>query len=568
MVIMKNYPFNKTFDYVNVRELVEGSAKLYGDKIAYSYRRSGSDKKSVKVSFKELRDDVQAIVTSFNANGIAGKHVAVIGKLSYHWACAYFSLLSSGSVIVPLDKDWTGAELAATVAKAECEYVFCDTDLSDKVNDILSFEGTTVKKAFVLDGDPEEDSLEAMRVSGKKLVASGNDSYFTCRINPTELSLLVFTSGTTGKGKGVMLTQNNIIANIVHGMKLVSISDKAVAVLPPHHTFGSTINLLGHLSLGCELYISGGLKYIQKELKEEKPKHLVLVPLYLETFYRKIWANIKKEGKEKLVKNMMKASNNMRKAGIDMRRKLFSSILAAFGGELRLVICGGAPINKEILEAYDAWGITVLNGYGITECSPLIAVNRNKIQIPGSVGFVIPEDKVFIADPNSDGEGEIRVKGPNVMLGYYKDPEATAEAFDENGYFKTGDYGTFVDGVLSITGRKKNLIILSNGKNVYPEEIECEFVSVPGLLDIVVYEGQSRRGLEYNAIVAEIYPDKEYFEKNGIEDIKEYFKGYMNEYNKTAIPYKKISILKIRKEEFPKNTLRKIMRFKIDTTIE
>ncbi len=565
---MKNYPYNKTVDYVNVRELVEGSAKLYGDKTAYSYRVAASDKKSTKISFNQLRDDVQATVTGLVAADIAGKHVAVIGKLSYHWALAYFSLLSSGSVIVPLDRDWTAAELAATVAKAECEYVLCDTDILAKANEILAFPETTVKKSIVLDGAADEDSLEAIKVKGATLVADGDDSYFTCRIVPTELSLLVFTSGTTGKGKGVMLTQNNIISNIVHGMKLVSISDKAVAVLPPHHTFGSTINLLGHLSLGCELYISGGLKYIQKELKEEKPKHLVLVPLYLETFYRKIWANIKKEGKEELVKKMMKASNALRKTGIDLRRKLFSSILAAFGGELELVICGGAPINKEILEAYDAWGVTVLNGYGITECSPLIAVNRNKIQVPGSVGFVIPEDKVFIADPNSDGEGEIRVKGPNVMLGYYKDPDATVEAFDENGYFKTGDYGTFKNGVLSITGRKKNLIILSNGKNVYPEEIECEFIAVPGLLDIVVYEGQSRRGLEYNAIVAEIYPDKEYFEKNGIEDTMEYFKKFVNEYNKVAVPYKKITVIKVRKEEFPKNTLRKIMRFKIDTTIE
>ena len=270
--------------------------------------------------------------------------------------------------------------------------------------------------------------------------------------------------------------------------------------------------------------------------------------------------------------NMLKISNITRKASfglIDMRKKLFAQIRNAFGGEIKTIVIGGAPINQDIVEFFEGMGISVLNGYGITECAPLISVNRSRHVVKGSVGTVLDMDDVKIIDPNEDGEGEICVKGPNVMLGYYKNDEATAEAIDEEGYFRTGDYGKLTkDRTLYITGRKKNVIILSNGKNVYPEEIENELISVPGVQDIIVYEGKNRRGMEYNAIVAEIFPDKDYIEKNGITDVKAHLQGYLNQYNKTAVPYKKISVLKVRKEDFPKNTLRKIMRFKLDTRID
>ena len=234
-----------------------------------------------------------------------------------------------------------------------------------------------------------------------------------------------------------------------------------------------------------------------------------------------------------------------------------------------MIISGGAPINLEIMHFFEAIGINTINGYGITECAPIIAANHSRNVVPGSVGPVIDIDKLKLYEPNEDGEGEICVKGSNVMLGYYKDEAATAEAMTEDGYFRTGDYGKLdKNGNLYITGRKKNLIILSNGKNVYPEEIESELIATPGVLDIVVYEGQSKRGVAHNAIVAEVFPDKDYIEKNGIEDITAHLKKYVDEYNKTAVPYKKIGILKVRKTDFPKNTLRKIMRFQIDMTID
>jgi len=384
--------------------------------------------------------------------------------------------------------------------------------------------------------------------------------------------LLVYTSGTTGKGKGVMLCTDSLIRDMTSIIPYIDFALNTVSVLPPHHTYGSTVMLIAHVMIGCEVYISDGIKYVVKELKSEKPGHLILVPLYLETFYRKIMANLKNQRKEKFVKTMMKVTGLAKKASfglVDVRKSVFAQIREAFGGEIKMIVTGGAPINQEIVSFFEGVGITVLNGYGITECSPIISVNTSRHVVKGSVGIPLDVNDVKIVGTNEDGEGEICVKGANVMLGYYKNEEATREAIDEDGYFKTGDYGKVAnDGTLFITGRKKNLIILSNGKNVYPEEIENELISVPGVQDIVVYEGQSRRGLEYNAIVAEIVPDKEFIEKNEIFDVREYLYRFITEYNKTAVPYKKIMVLKIRDKDFPKNTLRKIMRFKIDMSID
>lgn len=555
-------------EFSNVRELVEWAGEEYGEKTAYSYKLNQRSPEVTRVSFNKLRDDVRALASELISWGIAGKHVAVIGKFSYEWVLTYYSVLSAGATLVPLDRDWTAEELSETVKRAEAEYLFIEEDLKQKGEQIA---GTVeLKKAPVLLTGGEGDvTLAALMSAGAEKFALDNTPYFNTEIDADKLSLLVFTSGTTGKGKGVMLPQRAFLSDLSAVIPYIDFQDKTVGVLPPHHTFGSSVMIIGHTMIGCEVYISAGLRYVQKELKEQKPGHLILVPLYLETFYRKIWANIKDQGKEKLVGVMIKVSNFLRKIGIDLRRKFFSSIRAAFGGEVSMIISGGAPINPDIIDFFEAIGISTLNGYGITECAPIIAVNRSKNIVKGSVGNVIDIDTVIIDEPNEDGEGEILVKGSNVMLGYFKDEAATAEAITPDGYFRTGDYGKLdKNGVLYITGRKKNLIILSNGKNVYPEEIENELVATPGVQDIIVYEGKSRRGMEYNAIVAEIYPDKDYIDKNGITDIKAHLEAYIDEYNKTATPYKKIAVLKVRDEDFPKNTLRKIMRFKLDMTID
>ncbi len=563
---MKNLKLHEKMEFENVRELIERTAEMYPDRIAYSFRVKPHDKEAVKVSFPKLRDDVRALASELIARGAAGKRCVVVGKLSYSWVRMYFAVLSIGAVLVPLDRDWLPADLADTAKRADADFLFIDGDLKEKAEAITAATG--IEKAYFMTGD-EGETVDSLMALGKEKYDLDPDKYLDTPIDSEALSLLVFTSGTTGKGKGVMLSQKNILSDMTDVIQYIDFGRKTVGVLPPHHTYGSSVMLLGHAIIGSEIYISAGLKYVVKEFGAEKPEHLILVPLYLETFYRKMQAGIKDKGKEKLVKFMMKLSAILRHVGIDLRKKLFSSLRATLGGEVKMIITGGAPINAEIIAFFNAIGISTLNGYGITECAPIIAVNRSRRVIPGTVGQPLDIDTIKIDEPNEDGEGEILVKGDNVMLGYYKDEDATRDAFDGDGFFKTGDYGRITkEGAVAITGRKKNLIILSNGKNVYPEEIENEFVAVPGVIDVIVYEGQSKRGMEHNQVVLEIYPDKEFLEKNGIEDADKYFHKFIEDYNRTAVPYKKIGILKVREEEFPKNTLRKILRFKLDMTID
>lgn len=563
---MNKYQIHEKREFKNIRDLVDFSATEYADRVAYSFRKNPHDKEIVKISFAELRSDIRALGSELIARGYSGKHCAVIGKFSYSWIRVYFALLSIGAVIVPLDRDWLAADLAETVTRADAEYLFIDGDLAEKTAKIT--EACEIKSVVYLSGE-EGDTVDSLILSGTPKFETDPDTYYNAPIDENALSLLVFTSGTTGKGKGVMLSQNAVLSDMSAVIPYIDFGRRTVGVLPPHHTYGSSVMFVGHMMIGTEIYISAGLKYVVKEFKEQKPEHLILVPLYLETFYRKLQAGIKDQGKEKLVKTMMKISGFLRKLGIDVRKKLFASLREALGGEIKMIISGGAPINEDIINFFEGIGISTLNGYGITECAPIIAVNVSRHVVHGTVGKVLDIDTVKIAEPNEAGEGEICVKGPNVMLGYFKDEDATRDAFDEEGFFKTGDYGKFTkDGALAITGRKKNLIILSNGKNVYPEEIENEFVSVPGVVDTIVYEGQSKRGMEHNAIVLEIYPDKDFIEKNAIEDARKYFQNFVDDYNRGAVPYKKIGILKIRDEEFPKNTLRKILRFKLDMTID
>ena len=551
-------------EFADVRHLIEWAGETHGDAAAFSWCE-GKVRRSV--SYHTLRADVRALASELLARGYAGRHAVLIGKLSYEWALVYYAVQIIGGVVVPLDRDWSAEELGETAARADAAFLFADAELAEKAEHIKGRVSLSADPCLL--GGAAGEGLSALLAEGHKKYTKNPAAYHEVDIDPYRMSLLVFTSGTTGKGKGVMLSQNNYLSDLSDVIQYIDFRQKTVGVLPPHHTYGSSVMLIGHVMIGCEVYFSAGLRYVVKELKAEKPGHLILVPLYLETFYRRIHATLREQKKEKLIYSMIAFSNSLRKVGIDLRKKLFAKVRAAFGGQLEMVVSGGAPINGEILSFFEAIGISTINGYGITECAPIIAFNRSRNIVPGSVGNVADIDHVRIDEPNAEGEGEILVTGPNVMLGYYKDEAATAEAIGADGYFRTGDYGRLTkDNILYITGRKKNLIILSNGKNVYPEEIESEFVAIPGVQDIVVYEGQSRRGLEHNAIVAEIFPDGEYMEKNGIADARAYFAPFIEEYNRTTVPYKKIGVLKVRSEDFPKNTLRKIMRFKMDMTID
>ncbi len=569
--MVKNYPLYETTFFADFRIMVNNVAEKYPDRYALSYRDKPTDPEAKHITYAEAAEDIRAYGTALIDLGCRDSHCAIIGGATPGWVYTYFALMAVGAVTVPLDKEWPEGDLAETIARAECEYVFYSSEAAAKMAAIQA-RNPQIKQFVCMWGDGREGdlTLAVLKSRGYGFLSAGNTRYDDYKINPDRLASIVFTSGTTGKGKGVMLSQTNIVSDMTQGMYNFAITPKTMCFLPLHHTFGSTVNLVGHYAQGSEIYLSSGLRYIQKELKEQQPTHLILVPLFVETLYKKIMAGIRESGKEKKLQTGIKLSNNLRKIGIDRRKDLFKDVHAVFGGKCNMIICGGAALNQDIISFFDNIGITILNGYGITECAPLIACNRNKLQKDGSVGIPIIGEKVKIRNPGEDGEGEICVKGPNVMLGYYKDPDATAEAFDENGYFRTGDWGRLdEDGWLYITGRIKNIIILANGKNVYPEELETEITRIEGVLEVVVYEGEPAQKKEgENIIVAEIYPDAAPLEARGVTDMQAYFEAGIREINKRNPNYKAIQRVKLRTEEFPKNTSRKITKFKIDKRID
>lgn len=576
----KNYPIYKTTFIDDMRSLVEEAAQNFSDSIAISYKENYWDKEVKKVTFLQWREDVRGLGTYLISKGYRETNIAILGENSYGWCCSFFAVMAIGSVTVPVDKELPIEDIDGIITTTGTKVLIYGKSSEAKVKEMLRNGGLKTVEMIISVassnsievselGDRTLRTLEDVQTEGAGLYAAGDNSYYDYKIDVNKLASIVFTSGTTGKGKGVMLSQANIGLDMTLGMYNFDITRKTLHVLPPHHTFGSTVNYVGHLSQGCEVYISSGIKHVSDEIKEQQPTHLILVPAFLEVMNRKIWATARKDGKEGLLKAMIKVSNFLRKFGVDVRRKLFASVLSAFGGKLELIICGGAKLDEEIIRNFDALGITILNGYGITECAPLISANRNKYQKPGSVGTPILACRVKIDNPDENGEGEICVKGPNVMLGYYNNPEATAEVFDKDGFFHTGDYGKLdEEGWIYITGRKKNLIILSNGKNVYPEEIEADLQKVEGVSEVIVYAGESRVQKDKITIVAEIFPDADLLAHMGVNNAQEYFENQVKALNAKMPPYKAVKCVKLRDTEFQKNTSRKITRFNIDKTID
>ncbi len=577
----KNYPLYEPIAFTDFRMMVEQAAEMFPDRPAVSYKKNPRDKEVHRITFKEGRELVRDMATGLVALGLRDKKVALIGESSPSWIFSYFSMMATGIITIPVDKEYTAPDMASILRTAECEAIIYSPVITDKLPTLRELVPTL--NTFISMGDTVCDGgllLSDVVADGRTRYENGDNTYYDYEVDLDRMASIVFTSGTTGKGKGVMLSVRNIAEDMVNGMYNFSMPRKTLNVLPPHHTFGSSVNIVGHYAQGIEIYISGGLRYIVEELKTEEPTHLILVPLFVETFYKRIWSTIEKQGKTKLVRRMIKFSNALLKLGIDMRGVFFKSITKTFGQNLKLIVCGGAALNQKIIDDFEAFGITILNGYGITECSPLISCNRNHYRKNGSVGCPIKNLLVKIDNPNEDGEGEICVKGSNVMLGYYKEPEATAAVMDDEGYFHTGDLGKLdSEGWIYITGRLKNLIILSNGKNVYPEEIENEIGAIYGVGEVVVYAGESKSDAQKEVIVAEIFPDfdalklhnittEEAVKAGDMTAVQAYFDKEITDLNKRMTGYKHVGLVKIRTEEFKKNTTRKITRFNIDKSID
>ena len=539
----------------------------FGDATAYRY--FDRDRNLLSMSYAELSNRFLTQAAGLAAAGLAGKRIAVIGETSVEWVASYVSTIAAGGIAIPMDKELDPEEIKGFFAFAEADAVIYSRTFNEKFAD-LAKNHPTVKVQIPLDPDAAWDPADPSILPYSRLLELGREGVangyaYPAVTDPCRMVEMLFTSGTTGSSKCVMLSEKNIVSVVNNACATVDFSpeDAIVSVLPIHHTYELAIMLAG-LNYGMNIAINDSLKRVLKNFALFAPTGLVLVPLFVSTMNKRIWDEARKGGKEKALRLLIKLSRGLRTLHIDLRKTFFSQITSAFGGRLEKIVCGGAPLNPELAETFSEFGIDISEGYGITECAPLIAVNPYFAPKKGSVGPSVPCCTVRIdADHKNDlgfDEGEIQVKGDNVMLGYYKNPEETAKVFTEDGWFCTGDVGYMdEDGYIFITGRKKYVIVLENGKNVFPEEIE-EYL---GRLDSVAESVVVGRTKEDGAIslTAIVYPQLDFF-KNGEDHaaIEAAVRADIARMNRKLVGYKQIRDVEFRYEPFEKTTSKKIKR--------
>lgn len=554
----KKIELNKVTKVESIKEMLDLAVKEAENKNAFEYKNGD---KIVKITYKQYVDDINSLGTALASLNMHNKHVAIIGENSYKWLTVYLCMLRSTGVFVPIDRELTCLDVINVLKHSDSEVLFFSKKYAQYIPEIKKVI-PNIKYYIGLDVKKDEDNIlsyDLLKESGKKLLDKKSTIYTDLKDDKNNLKLLVYTSGTTGNPKGVMLTEHNLISVVYYGLQVADIGEKCLSVLPYHHTYEAVAGILVGLHKHSTICINDSLKNVLKNLQLYKPEYIYLVPAFTEVFYKSIWNNAQKTGKDKALKKMIPLSNALRKTGIDLRKKFFKSIHEAFGGNLKQIVCGGAPIRPEIGKFFNDIGITLLNGYGITECSPLVSVNRANFNDSSTVGVILPCCEVKIENKTADGDGEIYVKGDIVMKGYYKEPEKTANVL-KDGWFNTEDYGRINEkGQLIINGRKKNLIVLDNGKNIYPEEIENYIMGIPYVKEVLVKASKNAAGQE-TALIAEVFLDKEKIEEMHIENIKETLKKDVQDSVRELPVYKHISDVKIRKNEFEKTTTSKIKR--------
>lgn len=547
---------------------------------AFSYLDKASHK--VSKTFKDVYHDMNALENWMSAWGVQNCHIALIGENSYLWLIAFLAIADGGNVAVPIDKSLPGEEIACLLQRADVTMAFCSEacignlcgreNVSGKGN--VSGEENVSGRESVSDREnvsgkgifPGTEKIEFLSFDEVEKICGGmenaKNSRTLCRdeshgawesdcetgaieVDVDKCCCIFFTSGTSGAAKGVCLSQRNLASEITQASRMVGLGGSTVSLLPFHHAFGLVAGIWAAFHYGYEIYLNRSIKTVRQSLAEQKPQNLFLVPLYVETFHRQVWATAKKQGRDRALRWLMQVSDALLKVRIDLRGKLFRSVREAFGGRLEYMICGGAALDPFYVRQFRSWGIEILNGYGTTECSPCVAVNRNLCHKDGTVGLPLPDVEI-----KAGPDGEILIRGDVVMGGYYKDPQATAEVL-RGGWYATGDLG-YLDGegFLTLTGRKKNLIILSNGENVSPEELEAAFAREDGVREVLVYEREHR-------IVAEIYP-----EENRMGD-EVYFEKLLQKVNQKFPAHKRVAKVILRGEEFVKNSSMKIVRYSV-----
>ena len=554
-------------EFNNIKEIIYNSANIYADDIAFIIKhQEGKNKTYENITYKSLLEQINFLGTKLFDMRLKNKRIAVLGRNRYEWVLGHLTNLLGGIISIPLDKDLQIDELENSLIRSKADAIYFDEKYIEKIEEIKSRNNTNIKNYICMSKLTGYDDIHTLKEEGKKLLEEGNKEYISTKIDENAMNILLFTSGTTSKSKAVMLSQKNIASNIYAMQKVEDIrsTDSNLAFLPMHHIFGSTC-LIMMLACGVKTSFPDGLRYVSQNLKEYEVSVFVGVPLLVEAIYNKIVKEIDKQGKTKLIKKAIKISNFLLKFHIDIRRKLFKQIIDQLGGKMRFVISGGAPLDPKVQKGFIDLGIDMVQGYGLTETSPVIAAENKFKARNGSIGVPMENVTIEIVNKDENNIGELRVKGPNVMLGYYENEEETNKVL-KDGWFHTGDLGYIdKDGFIFITGRQKNMIVLKNGKKIFPEEIETLVNRIDLVEECMVFgmpDEVDKNDIKLSVKV--VYNKEEVKRQYGdisFDEIKNIiWDRIKNEVNTTVPRYKHIMNMILTDKELIKTTTKKVKR--------
>lgn len=552
----------------DLKEMVDASASLYAQRAAYLTKEVlGGEYKPIY--YPQLKEDVDALGTQFLRMGLKDQKIAVIGENSYPWVVTYFAATNGTGVIVPLDRELPVNEIRNLLIRAEVSAVVYSRKLEGEVLEAIRDlpEIRYVINMTAANDEAGRLSMSRLIAQGKEALRGGDRNFVDAEIDPDAMCSLLFTSGTTGLAKGVMLSHRNLTSNVYNMSQYVSIPPNYVglSVLPMHHTYEMTCHILTGVYQGLTIAFCEGLKYIAKNMAEAKATVMLAVPLVFESMHKKIFKQAETKKKDKKMRKAIQISRKLKLYNQpSATRKIFKDIHEVTGGHVKLFIAGGAAINPAVIEDFEAMGFPMIQGYGMTECAPIIAVNKDRYSKAAAAGLPLPGTEIQIIDQDENGIGEIVCRSQSVMLGYYQDPEETARVL-RNGWLHTGDYGRFdSDGFLYISGRKKNVIVTKNGKNIFPEEVEYYLTGSPYIEEVLVHGVEDERTGDI-VVKAEIYPNYELIQEElgpmTQEEIQRFLKIQIDEINEQMPLYKRVKRFNLRKTEFEKTTTRKIKRF-------
>ena len=560
-------PIHEIEKFTDLKDMLNKTVEKFGNRPAYVFKTEEAGKLE-EITYKEFKSDIDGLGTALINLGLKDKRVAVIGNNRYEWAVSYLAVTNGTGIVVPLDKALPNNEIESLIMRSEVEAIIYTSKYDEIMEELKDKKNTNLKYFISMDLEESSNgiiSFKKLIEKGKEQIENGDKKFLDAKINPDVMGIMLFTSGTTSQSKAVMLSHKNIASDLMNISSVLYIdeNDRFLSFLPLHHTFECTAGFLFPISRGSSIAFCEGIRHIADNIKEYEITIMVSVPVLYEGMCKKVMKAIESQGKTKTVNFGMKLSNVLLKVGVDVRNKLFKQIHDNLGSKLRLLVAGGAALDPETEKFFNGLGIRMAQGYGLTETSPVIAVEDDKFTRNGSIGKALPELEVKIKDPNEEGIGELLVKGPITMLGYYQNEEATKETIDEEGWLNTGDLAKIdKDGFIFITGRKKFVIVLKNGKNVYPEELEILINKIAGVTESFVYGKEEEDG-NYK-VSAKIVYDKDIMKDiYGLED-KEEIKGKLwqeiKRINRTMPTYKYIKEITVTDEELIKTTTKKIKR--------